>query len=105
MGAQEVQALWASMNARSAPAPPSAQPSAAPALPNVAAPADEDEVTWASLDAFVECVSRSSSALTGAAAPARRSELERLHALVKARVLPPAAHPFRRSLACAGGAA
>ena len=92
MGAQEVQALWESMRAArrggstEASAATSAPPRAAPPAAATASAAPE-EVSWATLDAFVECVNRGSTVRADAAVPARRAELDRLHALVKARAV------------------
>ena len=93
MGAQEVQALWESMRAArggsSAAASAATFPAQSRAAPLAAVSASlaPAETTWATLDAFVECVNRGSTALADAAVPARRAELDRLHALVKARAL------------------
>ena len=114
MGAQEVQALWESMRARgsSAKAPTATPPAAPRAAPLAAASMSTapDEMSWATLDAFVECVNRGSTALADAAVPARRAELDRLHALVKARarVERMKAHVVtdrKRDTGCAPGAA
>lgn len=100
MGAEEVQKLWDSMRAPRSAAPAKQVAAAAQprehAAPLAAAPAALDEASWATLDAFVECASRGSAALADTSVPARRAELERLHALVKARVLPRARSRARR---------
>jgi hypothetical protein len=91
MGAEEVQKLWDSMRASRITTPAKQVPDAPQprehAAPLAAAPAPPDAASWATLDAFVECASRGSAALADSAVPARRAELERLHALVKARGL------------------
>jgi hypothetical protein len=93
MGKAEVDELWARLRAGSAAQPDRAASAASAvqrqstwAVLHVAQPQPlPDAASWPSVDAFVECAARGSTALADASPALRRAELERLHALVQAR--------------------